>query len=307
MNSGSSEPFSNSAEAGEKTNKSEKTYVAGIIALVLLLTSLPYLFAYSVSSNFVGQIYNIVDFSVYLSWTRQAADGHFGTLNLFTTVKQHGYLFNSLFLLLGTVVRLTGFAIPIVFQIFRLMGAVLLLWLAYIICRLVYPASIYARLTSFGLIALSSGFGFLYWPKWANNNAGHFPVDVWQPEAFTFLSIYTTVLFVVATIFILAAFYNLVRGEMTDKYIYGVYAGLCGLVLGNIHSYDVLHIAAAWGVYLVAVSIAERKFDVRRWTRALVAGALTLPSTVYQYWVFQHEPVFRARAMTQTLSPSLFY
>jgi hypothetical protein len=291
----------------QKTNRTEVNVVAGIIFLVVLLTTLPYLLAYSVSNTFVGQIYNIVDFSVYLSWTRQAADGHFGTLNLFTTVKQHGYLFNCLFLVLGNVVRVTGLPIPIVFQIFRVGGAILLLWVAYLLCRTTYPTSVQARLTSFALIALSSGFGFVYWPKWIDHNVPQTSVDIWQPEAFTFLSIYATVLFVVATIFILTAFYNLVRGEQTGQYKYAVYAGLCGLVLGNIHSYDILHIAAGWGLYLIVITAAERKFDISRWLRALIAGALALPSSAYQYWVFLHEPVFNARAKTPTLSPNLYF
>jgi hypothetical protein len=290
-----------------KPGRAEINIVAGIIFVVILLTTVPYLLAYSVSSTFVGQIYNIVDFSVYMSWTRQAADGHFGTLNLFTTVKQHGYLFNVLFLVMGNVVRVTGLPIPIVFQIFRIGGAVVLLLVAYLLCRTVYPESINARLTAFALIALSSGFGFTYWPKWANINYPNMPVDTWQPEAFTFLSIYTTVLFVVATTFILTAFYNLIRGELTGNYKYAVYAGLCGLALGNIHSYDVLHIAAAWGFYLVAATVIEKKFNRDRWLRAFLAGALTLPSTVYQFWVFLHEPVFHARANTPTLSPILLY
>jgi len=297
----------NPAVVENRVEKNEYFFVGAIIALVILLTTLPYLLAFSVGNTFVGQIYNIVDYCVYLSWTKQAADGHFSTLNLFTTIKQHGYLFNLLFLLLGNFVRFSGLSIAVVFQIFRVGGAILLLWIAYLLCRLAYPSSFQARLTAFGLIGFSSGFGFVYWPQWSDKNVGHFSVDVWQPEAFTFLSIYVSVLFVVATIFILTAMYNLVRGELTGRWIYGVNAGICGLVLGNIHSYDVLHIAAAWGLYLVVVTIAERKFDRGRWLRAVIAGAMTLPTTVYQYWVFKHEPVFHARAETPTLSPPLFY
>jgi hypothetical protein len=305
MNSRVVESPANSAFA--PITQFESRFVAGIIALVVLLTTLPYLLAYSVNGTFVGQIYNIVDFSVYLSWARQAADGHFSTLNLFTTTPQHGYLFNALFLVIGAIVRLTHLPIPLVFQLFRIVGAVLLLWIAFLLCRVVYSSSQQARLTAFGFIALSSGFGFIYWPHWADNNAGHFSVDVWQPEAFTFLSTYTSFLFVVASVFILTAFYNLIRGEMTGKLLYGVNAGVCGLILGNIHSYDVLHIAAAWGFYVIAITAIERRFDKGRWLRALTSGALTLPSTLYQYWVFRHETVFRLRAMTPTLSPPLFY
>jgi hypothetical protein len=296
MSSAATDPFAN-----------EHRYVFGIIGLVIVLTTLPYLLAYSVSNTFVGQIYNIVDYSVYLSWTRQAADGHFASLNLFTTIKQHGYLFNALFLLLGGVVRVTGLAIPIVFQIFRIGGAALLLWLAYLFCRLAYPSSAQARLTAFGLVALSSGFGFVYWPRWININPTGVSVDVWQPEAFTFLSIYTSVLFVIATIFILTAIYNLVQGELTGKFKYAINAGLCALVLGNIHSYDILHIAAAWGLYLIVISVVERRIDTGRILRAITAGAFALPTTAYQYWVFKHDPVFHLRANTPTLSPPFFY
>jgi hypothetical protein len=307
MNSSALEPETETVTEAIATSPSEQRIVVGIIALVLLLTTLPYALAYYVSPTFVGQIYNIVDFSVYLSWTRQAADGHFSSLNLFTTLHQHGYLFNLLFLALGGIVRITRLPIPIVFLFVRFVGAIVLLRLAYALCSITYPHSTNARLTSFGLIALSAGFGWMYWPKWADNNDGHFPIDIWQPEAFTFLSIYTSFLFVVATIFILTAIYNLVRGEQSGERKYAVYAGLCCFILGNIHSYDVLHLAAAWGLYLAAISIVEKRIDKERWMRAIIVGAMTLPSTVYEYWVFQHEPAFHARALTKTLSSPLFF
>lgn len=281
-----------------------------VIAAALFFSTLPYLLGYALSRpdyQFVGQAYNIDDYCVYLSWTRQAADGHFYARDLFTTEPQKNVEFNALFLLLGLVVRISHLPISIVLQAARILAGGLLLALIYRFYRNCAIGSPAARLTALGLASFGAGLGWLYWPAWADKNVGRLPVDVWQPEAFTFLSVYYSALFAVSTVLILVALYSALRGEQTGRARYGVYAGLCGLVLGNIHSYDIIHIMAAWGLFLVLKTIIERRFAPRNWGRAVLAGAITLPSVAYQFWVFRADPAFHARAEVPTLSPEFIY
>ncbi len=79
-------------------------------------------------------------------------------------------------------------------------------------------------------------------------------------------------------------------------------------MLGNIHSYDVLHLAAAWGLYLVVWTLVQRGQGVgASWGRGVLALGLTLPTTVYEYLILQRETVFRARAAMPTLSPAFWH
>lgn len=307
------EPAAEADAAGEPRPASpawERRAAVYIIAIALFLSTLPYLIGYAASRpdyQFVGQAYNIDDFCVYLSWTRQAADGHFYARDLFTTEPQKNVEFNALFLVLGQIVRFTRLPIGIVLQATRIVAGGVLLALIWRFYRMSAAGSPAARVTALGLASLGAGFGWLFWPAWADKNAGSFPADVWQPEAFTFLSIYYSALFAVSTVLILIALYSALRGEQTGRTRYAVYAGLCGLILGNIHSYDVVHIASAWGLFLVVKTILERRFDAASWGRAVLAGAISIPSVAYQFWVFRADPAFHARAEVPTWTPPFQY
>src|SRR5678815_4273837 len=91
-----------------------RTVVLLISICVMAITTIPYLYGHSLRGSqpsrtwYSGFAYNPADSSVYLSWMRQASDGHFFQRNLFTTEPQHGKQFNIFFLTLGFLVRITG-------------------------------------------------------------------------------------------------------------------------------------------------------------------------------------------------------
>lgn len=291
----------------------ERRIVAGLIALTLLLTSLPYLLGYASrprGMRFIGTVYNIDDYCNYLSWVRQTADGHFFFHNLFTTDPQRDLEFNVFFWLLGQMVRFWHFSAQVAMQCARVGGGLLLLWLIYSLYRYCLPGdgNRMARLTAFGFACLSSGFGWLVWHIWHSSNKPGSPVDAWQPEAYTFLSIYTSPLFTVSLVFIVGALYALLKGEETGQWRYPIIAGLCGAVLGNMHSYDVLHLSVAWGLYLVVWTMVQRGQGVGiSWLRGIVALLLTMPTTLYQFYMFQEVAVFRKRADVPTLAPAFWH
>ncbi len=289
----------------------ERRLVFTLIALTLLAVCLPYLLGYFSTppgAFFVGTVYNIDDYCNYLSWLRQMADGHFFLRNLFTTEPQHALQFNLFFWVLGRVMALTHSSAQLVLQMARVGGGVALLWLISRFYRHCLPGDRNARLTAFGFACLGSGFGWVQWLHWQDKNLPGGPVDAWQPEAYTFLSIYASALMTVSTVFILGALYALLLGEETGKWKYPVIAGICGGILGNIHSYDVLHLAAAWGLFLVVWTIRSRGQGMAiRWVRACVALALTLPTTGYVLYLLKHEAVFAQRAAVPTLSPEIWH
>ncbi len=291
--------------------QTERRIVFGLIAFTLLASCLPYLLGYfSVppGASFIGTVYNIDDYCNYLSWLRQMGDGHFFLHNFFTTDPQKDLEFNVFFWLLGRVMAVTHCSPQAALQIARVGGGVGLLWLVYKFYRHCLPENIPARLTAFGFACVSSGFGWVQWSRWHDKNLPGGPVDAWQPEAYTFLSIYTSALMTVSTLLILGTLYALLLGEQTGRWKYAVTAGVCGGILGNMHSYDVLHLSAAWGVFLVVLTIIRRGRGMAgSWYRAAVALALTLPTTLYMYYVFSAEAVFHKRANVPTLSPAFWH
>ena len=289
----------------------ERRLVPGLMALTLLLTSLPYILGYWATPpgmRFIGTAYNIDDFCNYLSWLRQNADGYFFYHNLFTTDPQKNLEFNLFFYALGRLMYSAHLSPQAVWQMARVGGGVALLWLIYRFYRHCLPDDRPARLTAFGFVCLGSGFGWMQAAKWQDKNVHGSPVDAWQPEAFTFLSLYTSALFVVSTLLILATLFALLRGEETGQWRYAIWAGVFGAILGNMHSYDVLHLSCAWGLFLIIWTILRRGRGVAlSWGRGLLALALTAPTTLYQLYIFNAEATFHKRANVPTLSPAFWH
>ena len=304
-----------SPAAAPRLAPGETRLVAALIAFTLLVTCLPTALGYFLApvmgrggSLFIGTAYNIDDYCNYLSWLRQMADGHFFIHNLFTTDPQQDIEFNIFFWLLGRIMAVTGCSPQTVLQFARIAGGLGLLVLLYRFYRYCLPEDAPARLTAFGFACLSSGLGWLVWPLWRDKNLPGGPIDAWQPEAYTFLSLYTSALMTVSTLLILGALYALLLGERTGQRQYAVIAGLCGGVLGNMHSYDVLHLAAAWGLFLIVLTILRRGQGMApRWGRGILALALSAPTTLYVAYMYKVEAVFQKRANVPTLSPAFWH
>ncbi|HEY3331323.1 MAG TPA: hypothetical protein VGK19_14940 [Capsulimonadaceae bacterium] len=306
----STKPAPSDAIDQQRASPSWERYAIGAIIIVALtLSSVPDILGWMMSGKghtYVGYSYNIDDAYVYMSWAHQAADGHFFARNLFTTDHQLGRQFNLFFLAIGNLSRILH--IPLVFMFFavRVLGGAWLLWLIYRLYHWALPGSVRGRITAFALVALGAGAGWLYTTSGTAHNRVYLPVDTWQPEAITFLSLQFSSLFVVSTALIVACIGLLIRAEQRQSMRDAVYAGLCALILGNIHSYDIVHIAAAWAAYLLVskstltATSFRLGFNRDGWKRALVAGAICVPTVLYQYLLYKYDPVFHARVENGT-------
>jgi hypothetical protein len=88
--------------------------------------------------------------------------------------------------------------------------------------------------------------------------------------------------------------------------------GLClamgsALLLGAVHSYDILTVGAVFGATLMAQTARTRSLPVQLLGRMALVGLASLPSTGYQLALYLQDPVFHARAQVPTLSPPLQY
>jgi hypothetical protein len=102
-------------------------------------------------------------------------------------------LFNLLYLLLGSLVRFTGLGSDGRLSGARVIFGGLLLWAVAVLIRETLPSPA-ARKIAFALVCVGSGFGWI----WQLESPEQGPVDLWQPEAITFLSLYFTPLFIAA-------------------------------------------------------------------------------------------------------------
>lgn len=279
-----------------------------LAACTLFAASFPYLYGWLTTPPghvFTGFTYNMDDCAVYLAWMRQVTDGgQFFQHNPFTTGDDKAVLFNGFFLLLGGLARITHLPLIVVYHVARVVFGGLFLLSAF---RLIREAisDVRALQLAFALLCVASGVGWLF-GGYDPSRAYEQPVDLWQPEAIGFLSVYFTPLFCAALAAIALFVASVIRAERTNRLRDIWPAALMGFLLGNFHSYDIIPLFLAWTVYRVVSDVSARKFDASGSMRLLVTGLATLPTVAYQVYAVQADPIFRARALVSTtLTPSL--
>lgn len=288
----------------------EKSVVFWIAFFAIFVSCLPYWLGFAIApagKRFGGYPYNIDDHWVYLSWIHQTQTGHFFIRNLFTTDPQPILLFNLFFSVVGLIARIPGLSTWGANEIARIAGAIGLLYLIYRFYRYCLPQDRTARITAFALACLSSGFGWVQWAQWSDKNPSWAPIDAFQPEAYTFTSLYLFSLFVVSTSLILGTLFAMVKCARTGLTRYAVLAGCCAFILGDIHSYDIFHVSAAWGLFLIVLTTVRKGRGVGKlWLQSILALAMSMPTVLYTFYVYKHNPVFTARADSDTLSPKFW-
>jgi len=285
-------------------SRSELKWVLAWAAAIVLLASIPYLWGVWIAppgDSFLGLTHNIDDGAVYLSWMRQVADGDLTYINLFTNEPVKAHQFNVLFVLTGAVAGITHIPLIWVYHLFRVLLGVGVIVAVWQFSKLFLESANERRLL-IPLVSLTAGIGWLM----PGLQAPTGPVDNWQPEAITFLSIYLNPLFLAALILMLGSFYFLVLSQRTGSVRHAICAGLSMLLLANIHTYDVLTVACVWTCYLIVLGIAERKFPARLVGLSALAGVIAVPSIAYQLYLYRIDEVFRARANSPIPSPPIY-
>ncbi len=269
---------------------------------IVFAASLPYLYGYRLEGTNPGHAwysgfgFGVLDNCVYASWLQQVKDGAFFERNLFTTEAQSGLTFNVYYLAAGSLMRALGLSQRFFFQAARVgLGVALLRAVWWLISLLVTDRR--ARWLSFLCVGLSSGLGWLaaaFGGAWSGT-------DLWQPEGFTFLSLYWSPQFLTPLLLMVGVVGWLIVAERERSWRPAVYAGLCGLLLANIHGYDLVPLAASWGAFL----LWRRRGDASSWSRALLAAAIASPAAAYMLYILRADPVFAKRVAVLTLSPGL--
>lgn len=286
--------------------------VWGLILVVLAaVPSLVALLSQPAGSLYLGHPYNTDDHMVYAAWMRQAMDGHFLFDNRFTTDPQAGITIHLLFLVLGWIAKITGYESVIL---------VARLVLGYLFVQLL---SRFIRKTDWDgftckmaltLATVGGGVGFLVWQTFGvalhsglegplgKLLRGSLPVDVWQPEAFAFPSMLTSVLFMASACLILLVLFSFVQARESSKPVLGGFIAM--LVLANIHSYDVVILVAIAIVGAVQAAMT-RRLNAGWFLRSAIICSGAIPSGLWYLHVLRSDPVFRARAATETFSPDV--
>lgn len=293
---------------------------AWVWAVVLAAAlSLPYLAAWGITPEdrtYLGHIWNPDEPNVYYAWMRQASEGQLFLQDLFTTEPQEGRFTNLLWVGLGGAAAVHPGAVPWVYALARLACAAGLFYSLY-----AFAAGLGAmervRWAAMVLGATASGLGWFALllaplvPKGMtlycvdiglSITGGVIADDLMMPETNTFASALLLPLFSFSMILLLWLVLWSWRALRDGDLKAALWAGLLGLLLGNVHTYDMIPMHLLW--FTVGGCLLALKRLTWQGVKAyLVFAAVSIPSMLYQVYVFRTDPIFQEKAVTITASP----
>lgn len=289
----------------------EKYFLGIVIAALLLVISLPYLWALAITPQgfqYSGLLYNPDDQNVHLAWERQAQQGHLAIRDLFTTESLQSSdrpLFVNLYTLaVGTVSRVTHIPLIWITHFFRLLFAALAMLWFYDLCRQLTPSR-RTRYLALLFAAFSTGVGWLL-PLLPGHifmdrpDLANFPM---MPEAYIFTSAFIFGLNIASLALMVLVYGQLLRAEEKQSWKHAIIAVVAAFVLANIHTYDaipMIGVLAVWFVY----KLWQYKSTFNLAAAGTIIIAAILP-VIYQWIVFQNDTQFRLKAVTYTPAPPI--
>jgi hypothetical protein len=281
--------------------RSEWRWATIFAATFMLATCLPYLFGLALRQPgwyYSGLLTNPDEHNVYLASMRQARDGHLLFLDPFTSEPQRARVLNLFFLALGLFARLTHLPLPVVYHLARVISGSLLLISVYWLAAQMLQG-VLARRIALLLTATASGFGWLYHARSGQPHPIDYGPGLVMPEAITFLSLLLNPLFCFSMFLMVATIGLAAQAFTSGSTREAALAGISALVLGNIHSYDLIPVAAVLFAYLL-YALISRRAEWRAILLGLLIASIAAPAVIYQYWLLgSGEPGLLAKTLGQ--------
>jgi hypothetical protein len=279
--------------------------------IILILTSLPVIVGYLMPDEayvFTGAAHHPEDVMSYLAKMRQGYDGVWAARLPYAVESHPGItLLYLLYTLLGRVARWTGFSLPLLYHMARVVCAGFLLWTIYRFIAFILPKPDW-RWTAFLLATVASGFGV-----WAVLLAGSFtlggitPIDLWPLDFYTFalwfLSPHQT-LGIALFLIILQSVVTYWETLEPRRLIPGVVAAL---VEGFIFPF----VPLVYGTTLAIAWLWERRWRTAPLSTAgavILVVILPLPSVINYWFGLRGHPVWVSfSSQNLTLSPPIWH
>jgi hypothetical protein len=281
----------------DRVPKSEWGRVIMWGGVIVLVTCLPYIIAWQAAPpgyQFGGILVNPSDGNSYLAKMRQGWTGAW-QFHLSYTPEPHDGAFIFLFYLaLGHIARLAHLPLVLVYHVARVVAGLVLLITTYaFLSRMTNDRR--ERWLAFSLVGTSAGLG------WLGLAIGAFPIDLWVPEAFAFLSMLSNPHFPLAMALMLAV----VAGAIwpAEGIWRWLVPGLAALLLAVIQPFALAGVYVTVAIYLLLHGWLERTWPVPGILAAVGVALFSVPVLLYDYRVYTTNPALVAWG-AQNLTPS---
>ncbi|MCL5794902.1 MAG: hypothetical protein M1338_00890 [Patescibacteria group bacterium] len=286
-------------------SKKEWRWVIIVATVVIILTGLPYFLGWLLAP--ADMIYDGLhaltpgDIPVYYSYINQAKSNNFFALDLFTTELQPIGTFNVWWNLIGLAANFFKLSPFLAFQLSRILMIPVFFFFAYLFISY-FMQDTKKRLTALLFLAFASGVGVYFVGifdalGWYNTVPYRWPIDLWVPEAISFLALYQTSHFIASITLTLVIFLLLLISFDKNKFSYAVYAGLLSLFYFNFHPYYLPVIFGVPGIYLLWQSFATSKINWRGGWYLILVFIISLPSVLYHTWLIKQGEVIGYRSV----------
>jgi hypothetical protein len=286
---------------------SEWQFVAMTIVLVLVVTSLPYIYGYVTAppdKQFMGIVLDVPDHGQYFSWMRELTYANLSS-NKLTPEPNKPIFFNLLWWGLGRIGHLLGWGYPATYQLLRVGAGSLFLLLTYRVCAWFLQDRLMRRV-AFLVVALSSGFGWVLVLLKYTLTKGEllFPLDVYIAEGNTFLGILGYPHFIAAALYTFV-FDLILRGQAKGQLRYAIVSGLVALFLGWQHAYDLVSVYGVLLAYAVLLTLRDRQLPLYIIKGGLVVGLISWWPAAYSVILTSTDPVWK-KVLAQFANAGVF-
>lgn len=290
--------------------------IVWLLALALaLVTSLPLIFAYVFGAS-RGMIWTGRQFlapgdsAAYFSYITQVTQGIFLFRDLFTTENVPSML-NIFWLTVGFFAKLFSWSPIAAYYIFRVLLIFPFCAVAYALIAYFFVA-VRERMVALACLLFSSGLGLFFEPFFANAaptlTSYARPVDLWVAESITFLTVLYSPHFIASLTLFLAIVFFLLFAWQTERRVYGVIAGVCGLLLFNFHPFHAPTLYSVPLVYGIVRFLRKEKRPKNFWWSYALFVIISVPSVAYHFLLARSSAIVAVlNAQNVTLTPPFWY
>ncbi|MFH1367448.1 MAG: hypothetical protein ABIH38_05735 [Patescibacteria group bacterium] len=291
-------------EIFSRINKKEWIFALGIAIILILVTSLPTLYGYLVkpADKFFPALHSQGpgDYNVYYSYIEQVKQGHLLFSDLYTSESHQPFLFNPFWLIIGLFGRFFHLSNILTFQLARIIFIFPFVFALYLITSYFFNEKRLRRY-AFLFSIFASGFGgysiaIVKKIMGTGLNLHYYPMDLWVSEANNFLTIFHSPHFMAATTLIIFVLLFLFLSFTKNNWRYTFWSGFLGLSLIFFHPFHLPNIFLVPLVYIVVVSLREKKIKWSYVFKLVAFVLLIMPAVIYQFMLVIYNPIAAGRA-----------
>ncbi|MFA6099125.1 MAG: hypothetical protein WCV50_06345 [Patescibacteria group bacterium] len=292
-------------------SKKEWIFLALVIAGVILITAVPYLYGYFTAPP--GTVYSGLhyltpgDTNVFMSMIEQAKQGRITFLNLYTSEPQHEILTNPLWLTVGWLGKIFKMSNLLTLHVARSIWAAIFIFVIFLLLAYLFKDP-QKRKWFLVFIIFASGLGVFFNPILFDvNNLYEHPTDTWVVESVTFLTLYHSPHLIASLTLLVLTFLLMLLAFEKDQIRYSLGAGIATFFLLWFHPFNGPTVYAVLGVYLLFIFWKNKKIIWSHVKHYLILCALPVPIVLYLFLTAQADWVTRQWEKQNILpSPSVW-